>query len=466
MIRPKTFNSTGNFIILLAALFILRMVFSVGLYYYAESLNPKDPVLAMSQLTKVSDTLKYHRRAKQLASHWRESRQNIAGGWPTVVRPYSFILACLYYVAGPHPLAAAFVNSLCAVLMALLARGLALKIGQPPNRASWLALLVAAWPPTIIWGALPLKDMLSLTFFFTYIYFLSALFSPQPDKSFSRTGLHWLGFFISVYLGITLRPWLERATPFLLLLMATVVLWRLFTARYLAAIGVLAGALLLLAGAYLGITVPVHVAVQMDRADMTPFAPGDQEWVKDHQVNLRTATRFVLRYVSPKSTRIDTDLKASRREYRHEGGNTVISPGKQPESASVKPNPQAPTPAYQPGLFALGFRSAINFLFRPHPGDLLRTGLSPTATLFSLFVMSIWYVMLPGVAVGGIIALRKEFLAAMPVLFLCCGTGLAMGYVVINLGTLFRVRDSAILPLLLFWDPWPYQMLSRFFSKK
>ena len=465
MIKPKTFNSPGGFAILLAALFILRMVLSLGVYYFAEYKNPGDPVLAMSQMTKVSDTLKYHRRAEQLSAFWRGSPKPGTLAWPTVVRPHTFLLACLYYLFGSHPMAAALANALCAVLLALLARALALKLGQPPSRAAWLAVLAAAWPPTLIWGALPLKDMLTLTLFFSYLYFLSALTSPGNEKSVVRTCLHCLGFFLSIYLGTTVRPWLERATPFLFLLMSAVGLWRLFTARYLAAAGVLAGAACLLAGAYFGITAPVHVAAQMGRADMTPFAPGDRHWVEDHRVNLGTAKRFFLRYVSPESTRIDTDLKASRKEYRHEGGNTVINPAGRPDPVPEAAKALPPSKPGPPGPAAMGIRAAFNFLFRPHPGDLFRPGMPWKASLFALIVMLAWYALLPGVLAGGAISLRKEFFASVPVLFLCCGAGLAMGYVVINLGTLLRVRDSAILPLLLFWNPWPYLALRRLFSK-
>ena len=453
MIKPKTFNPAGNFALWLIALFILRMILSVGLYCYAEAKNPQDPILAMSQLTKVSDTLKYHRRAQMLASYWRAEKKT--GVWPTAVRPYTFILACIYFVFGPHPLAAAFVNILCAVLLAVLARALALKIGQPPGRAAWLAILAAAWPPTLIWGALPMKDMLTLTLFLSYLYFLSALTSPGSGNSLTRICLNCLGLLLSAYLCVTLRSWLEQATPFLFLLMSGIVLWQLFTAKYLAAVGLFAGAIFLLAGAYLGITSPVHVAVQMGRANLTPFAPGDKHWVEDHQVNLQTIHNFILRHTSLESARIGTDLEVSRKEFRHEGGNMVIRPPKRPAPAAKTESP---------GIAALGLRAGFNFLFRPHPGDLIRPGMSLAAGLFSLIVMLSWYALLPGVIAGWFIALRREFTASLPILVFCCGAGLAMGYVVINLGTLFRVRESLALPLLLFWNPWPYQWVGRIFS--
>jgi hypothetical protein len=67
-----------------------------------------------------------------------------------------------------------------------------------------------------------------------------------------------------------------------------------------------------------------------------------------------------------------------------------------------------------------------------------------------------WYALLPGVAAGILAGLKREPIGALCVLLWSLGLGMALGLVVLNLGTLFRLRDMAVLPLLLLWDPAPY----------
>ena len=55
--------------------------------------------------------------------------------------------------------------------------------------------------------------------------------------------------------------------------------------------------------------------------------------------------------------------------------------------------------------------------------------------------------------------LRQNPFGSLMVLAYCGAVILAAGFVVVNLGSLFRIRDLGIVPLLIFWTPAPYLWL-------
>ncbi len=120
-----------------------------------------------------------------------------------------------------------------------------------------------------------------------------------------------------------------------------------------------------------------------------------------------------------------------------------------------------------PGALEAGPLEAIvlglrDLLFFPNP--LQRWPETPRWTLVNLAVAGTalaWWLLLPGIAAG---AWRLGLRRPGPVLTLLAwglGLGLALAVVVVNRGTLFRLREIFLLPCLLLWDPAPYLWLWR-----
>jgi hypothetical protein len=120
-----------------------------------------------------------------------------------------------------------------------------------------------------------------------------------------------------------------------------------------------------------------------------------------------------------------------------------------------------------PGALEAGPLEAIvlglrDLLFFPNP--LQRWPETPRWTLVNLAVAGTalaWWLLLPGIAAG---AWRLGLRRPGPVLTMLAwglGLGLALAVVVVNRGTLFRLREIFLLPCLLLWDPAPYLWLWR-----
>ncbi len=426
-------------------------------------------MLYLSEKLKASDTLKYHRRALALERAWREAP---AGPWPAETRPYAVLLAALYYFLGPSPVWAALVNAFCAGLLALLARALALGLGQPPARAAGLALLVALWPPTLAWGLLPLRELLSHVLSLGLLGGILALAAPGREASGAARGWRMaaagLGLLACAYLGVTLRPYLERFfAPFALACLG-LGLYRLGKGRPAAAVSALLATLLLLAGGYLGVVRPAHLAALWGRVDPAQLAPGDPLWTSDRELGGRTLANYLASQLRP--WRVAGEMEGRRGDFVVEGGRTLEA-DPPPENAPAAPaagrDPGFRTPDrgdQPPPSLATRAERALegldNVFLRPRPCENLFgggwpvraavAGLQPCGTCSCRGSR-------PGRFSGG----GNAPLAAGLVLALGLGLGLAMGYVAVNLGTLFRLRDQAMLPLILLWDPAPYAWLAR-----
>lgn len=74
----------------------------------------------------------------------------------------------------------------------------------------------------------------------------------------------------------------------------------------------------------------------------------------------------------------------------------------------------------------------------------------------------LWYALLLGILPGMVRSLPRRPDTALPLAM--WGLGLLLAFVVLNRGTLFRLRDVAIMPLVLFWDMgwlWPWRRRGR-----
>jgi hypothetical protein len=79
---------------------------------------------------------------------------------------------------------------------------------------------------------------------------------------------------------------------------------------------------------------------------------------------------------------------------------------------------------------------------------------------------ALWWLALPGLAAGAAIHLRRRPVAAGAVLAWSLVLGLLLGVVVLNRGTLFRLRDLSLIPLVLLWHPWPYLAAARLLVRR
>lgn len=78
----------------------------------------------------------------------------------------------------------------------------------------------------------------------------------------------------------------------------------------------------------------------------------------------------------------------------------------------------------------------------------------------------LWYLLLPGLAAGVIFGIRNRPADTIILAFWCLTLSLVIGVTILNRGALFRLRDMAILPLILLWHPWPYLKLQKLIQKR
>ncbi len=438
--RPETsWLGARRFLVLLLAAALLHLAAGSCLYLVASRYSD-NPLKLAAQWLRSPDAYRYHYNAWKVHLFWSLDldKPNPLGEFK--VQRFTMLMVGIYGVLPSHPLVMIFLQAALQMPIGLLALLLARWLGQPPGRARLLALLVVLWPPTLVWSALPMKEPWALAAALAFLVCLACLW--REDSGRPALVLASLGLPASLFLLVFLRFYFWKivlvATPLFLLAgwLVPRLQGRTPARPRLGWAGLLLGLGLLLSlpynhefGYIFGAPAPPgrspSYAPQPDPHNRPPggverLAPT----VKETMVIRRRFEKFAGQSLPP-----------DRLESRWRGPWHLLK------------------------QLARGVR---DLLFFPYPWQPWPRGqgwgvLQVGVALFSLG----WYLFLPGLLVGGVRVFWRSFPAGPLVVLWSLGLGLALALVVLNLGTLFRLRDMALLPLLLAWDPAPYTFWRR-----
>lgn len=438
---------------MLLAAFFFRLATGLGVYALAWRANPQDPLLVLNSWLLAPDANQYHLLAQRVAEYWHGQSAVLSLGLPDKFLGYPLTLAGVYYLLGSHPLWGVLLNCLAFLGIGLLAHRLALLLGQSANQAKWIALLVALWPPSLAYSSVLLKDSLCLLAVFILLTTLGAFLRAAEDSRGPQRLLVGGGLLAGSYMLIVIRP--EFGAIAILVSTGTAI-WALLWSKahgWRWAWPPMIACLLVSAGVFLGTQIsPIKLLPENSRIRSVPHS-----YLTLPTANLPKylfASLNSKEAVSKKVREILESIWQRRWEYATSGGVSLL-----PGAHLIPDSPRS--------LAVILLNSVRNLLLYPYPWQRWPSrskdlGLRIVITGQSLF----WYFLLPGLAWGLIKIRWRSAPGGAATALWALVVGLALGVMVVNFGTLYRIRDLALLPLLLFlskepyrylWDRWPLQ---------
>ena len=247
-----------------AAAFILLALFGGS--------DPETAYIELIHKILASDANNWHQRAIHLVAYWRGESDFL---WP-VLHPryegYVGILGFFYYVLGPSLWSSYLLNALCCFFSGVLAFKFGVLLGQPARRMQMLALLVALWPPSLVYSAVTMRYCLWHLFILGSLTAMTALLTPAVRR---KSSLAWvsLGLAAACYFAVAMREYLAIHLH-LMLLPAALLLWLgpkkyrdpVLKKRILWVYPLTLGALLLTVQYPLGLALPEGIRAQHSEA--------------------------------------------------------------------------------------------------------------------------------------------------------------------------------------------------------
>jgi hypothetical protein len=444
--RPPWLQSWFSRLLLAAVL--LRLLVGVGVFLWGQQANPNHPVAAMSQRLTAPDGLAYHIGAMKVHEYWADPRPDKVLRHEHMVSRFSVLVGAVYHLIWPHPLVMTLLNCLCFLGVGYLARGLAVGLGQPPARAAGLALVICLWPPSLAWSALPMKDSVS-------VFLVFAILS------------------LMLYLArLAGGAWGRRAAAAAgLLLCAGVMIY----ARFYFGHVILAASLLPLLARLLPSPSPLPRPSWPSLALVLALGLAafmlTQSWHREYFVYFDEGEILPHTQFEAKSRKDDT-YKAFAKRAEMEPGFVAPQPPPPPQPRGLWEElngyrerflhfaGRSLAPDADASLGGGLLHALRDILLFPYPWQ--RWPASEHWTAMNLLVSAqgvLWYALLVGILPGIWLGLRRRPDVALPLALWGLGLGMLLAFVVLNRGTLFRLRDMALLPLILFWDmnwlgPW------------
>lgn len=436
---------------LLLAAVLLRLLLGVGIFWWGQHANPDLPVAAMAQRLMAPDGLGYHIGAVKVDKYWSDPAPDKVLRHEHMVARFSVLVGALYHLTWPQPLVMTLFNCLCYLGVGLLARDLARRLGQPTGRAAGLALVICLWPSSLAWSALPMKDSPSLFLVFALLSLVLYL-ARSAGRPWGQRLLAAAAFMVCAALMIYTRFYFGYVVLALCALPLLARLWPWSPPGPRPAWSSLA-LVLALGLAVFGLTRPWHQEyfVYFEQGE---FLPRSQFEAKSRNEDLykELARRAEAdpSFVAPQPPRppepvsdlrgLWQELAAYRERFQRFAGRSLA-----PEDDATLL-----------GGLARGLRDSLLF---PYPWQ--RWPANEHWTVFNLAVSAqgvLWYALLLGILPGVASQVRRRPDIALPLALWGLGLGLLLAFVVLNRGTLFRLRDMAIMPLVLFWGlGWPWR---------
>ncbi len=461
------------FLYLLGGAFTVHLAVTMGLHLWAVQADAADPHRYLALRLLGSDACAHRYTAQYLAKRWWAGHGTPVGGLWNGVPEFRYLLAVWYYLFGEHPLVATGLNSLIIIPIGLAAHYLARSMGRTPAQARWLALLICVWPVGFAWSSIALREFWSYGAIFVMMaLFVWAMDERAPGPGRPRFWLAAVGLFLLAFLMTLVRWYLGRVfIPVAgVVVLAGIVQtdWRRFLRhqlpRGLILYGVMTAAVAL-AGNYGVSNIIQSVTAPSANGQQAVTHPGDflarylasvrsiiiPSWSDLQEVHTESYPSGHL----PEQQRVATlPPRPSRGSASPSRGSAPPSPPARPQipriealqGGIISPNSMPADTEHYRNLF-------VRLVLFPYPWD--RWPKSRNNLLISLAVVAqsvLWYVLLPGMFFGAIVNLRRPRTASILVFLWALALGFALSYVVSNLGTLYRLRDMAFLPALLFVD--------------
>lgn len=426
----------------------LRFFMGLVVYQLAWQVAPSNPLPVLNTWLLANDANQYHVLAKRMATFWAGHSATLSLGLPDRFLGYPVVLGWVYFLLGPHPLWGVLLNCLAFLGVGLLAHRLALRLGHPPGLALTLTLLVVLWPPSLAYSSALLKDSLTLLTVFLLLTTLADLLAPS-ERLVKAQAIGWecLGLLAGTYGLVVLRPDFTLVVAFVALgASAWSALGRL-SGRHWRPWLPLAAGLLVTLGIFLGIS---RSPVRLLPANTLTPSPAPS---RSAPTRLSEAPVASSRADSPAFSAQLTQLAKAgleqiwqrRWKYAQSGGVSLV-----PEANVLSDGPES--------LAVIVGASLRNLLLYPLPWQRWPSGSG--RLVISLAVTSqslLWYVLLPGLAWGMVEALRRRPTACPPVVLWVAVVGPLLALMIVNLGTLYRIRDLVLLPSLLLLSGAPYR---------
>ncbi|KMY68333.1 hypothetical protein AAU61_01155 [Desulfocarbo indianensis] len=386
----------------------------------------------------------YDNNALELLRYWTDG--NTALGKDLVVARFILPLAWLYRLIYPHALTAVAFNALCLGAAALFAHRLCALAGRSPRACRWLALVVVFWPPLFAWSSLPLKESSCVLAIFCLLACLLGMLRGHP-KGWIAPCLALSAIGLSVFYLIFVRFYFASFLP-----------WACLAPSLAAVIAGLRGngapwARALLVNAVLFMA--LLAAAPYHREFNLVYKVGGQD-PKAHHGQPEAGKRKYGPELLSKALPDAKSIQEQRQRFVQREGRS-LSGTAQKEAEAMEKSFSQPKPGLQRLLFVQAPEAFIDLFFFPYPWQRwpARSSWGPVNLTVSAWGILIYF-LLPGLFAGMYTAFRRQPVVAVGILFWALALGMAMGLVVVNRGTLFRVRDLALLPLCVLFEPGLY----------
>lgn len=436
---------------LLLAAVLLRLALGLGLFLGEGQEQPTYAVGGLSKRLMAPDGMGYHVGGMKVHQYWADPRPDKELRHEHMVARFSVMVGVLYHLTWPHPLVMTLLNCLCYLGVGLLARDLAARLGQPPGRAAGLALLICLWPSSLAWSALPMKDSLSVFLIFALLS-LTLYLARSAGQPWGRRAGAAAAFLACAALMIYIRFYFGYVVLGLCALPLLARLWPWADPGPRPAWSSLALTLALGVLAFV-LTKPWHQEyfVYFEQGELLPRTQFEaksrkEDLYKEFAQRAKVDPTFVAPQPPPPPAPrqglagLWEELSTYRERFLHFAGRSLAPQG-------------------QSSLLGELAQALGDSLLFPYPWQ--RWPASERWTVLNLAVSAqavLWYALLLGILPGVAAQARRRPDIALPLALWGLGLGLLLAFVVLNRGTLFRLRDMALMPLVLFWGlGWPWR---------
>ncbi|MCB2226136.1 MAG: hypothetical protein KQH53_05610 [Desulfarculaceae bacterium] len=431
----------------LAAIAALRLLLGLGLYWTAPGPSPTEQLYQVSERLLAPDAPRFYAAALHIDRFWSGRLGHCEPGLTPEYLGYPALLASLFQLTGAGVWPGLALNALAWFLASLLAFYLAVRLGRGQAACAWAALLVALWPPALAYNAVLIKDSVFLCLLMGIMLCLVAVASPRrPRDSWLAAAwllpLAWVA--MTVRFDFSTLGLVVAGAAGVLGLAGAVFRWRLLTAA-----GVVAACLAVFFASWLATRCALGPALIHEQQLHTPPVTSLAEPVAP-------AARPAWRAAAP-TEQPGPVIQSAREAWRYLWGKRWLYAANGTASAPPETMLIVDSPSSLARLAAASLRDL--FLF-PYPWQRWPSSggaISKIISAQSLF----WYALLPGLVLGLVRLLRRRPRAALLLLFWSLGVGGLLALVVVNLGSLYRMRDMIILPLLATVSLRPYAALWR-----